>query len=505
MPAPEYRTLSTKSRFFSHKALSLARWLTLLGTCTAPLLAQAQNCPTGVNMDDQYILGEADNVASAMHWPTGLVWKRCIEGQTFESGQCTGSRPAKTWNTLAETDRLLPKSFTNQTSWGIGAGFSQNLLESGGWRMAYKNELVKITEGCGNNPKVNRTVFPITSFAYVWSGSVAGSGNALNLLISDGAFITFSTNTIETDVHLVRGGQPFDSLTAPAGQNAAPGNTTTFPSFPLSASLPSGQAWGGARISGDGNPEFQLNGTGDWVQEAIVKSGDQITVRLTAPVTVGDSHTATFTLRSGQTTGTNDNASNRGNEATALQETSASFTAFARRTDLSLQLPAGPHSGDTLDLAVAGSEWHLDSAQSLTAATLGATLPPKITLPHGAVSLRLTDGTPGSNATVVLTYPENLPAGTRYYKYGPTADNPTDHWYAYPGAVISGNTITLTLTDGGAGDSDLSVNGIIDDPGGPAWITQDVAPIPTLPQWAMMLLAGIMGMLALSRMRVRNT
>jgi hypothetical protein len=175
---------------------------------------------------------------------------------------------------------------------------------------------------------------------------------------------------------------------------------------------------------------------------------------------------------------------------------------FAARTTMALPLAEGPHSGETLNLAVTGSEWHIDAAQSLTAASLGATLPPKITLPHGAVSLRLTDGTPGSNATVVLTYPENLPAGTRYYKYGPTADNPTDHWYAYPGAVISGNTITLTLTDGGAGDSDLSVNGIIDDPGGPAWITQDVAPIPTLPQWAMMLLAGVMGMLALNRVRI---
>ncbi|MGD9663485.1 MAG: IPTL-CTERM sorting domain-containing protein, partial [Porticoccaceae bacterium] len=191
-------------------------------------------------------------------------------------------------------------------------------------------------------------------------------------------------------------------------------------------------------------------------------------------------------------------------ETTTMQETSASFTALARRTDLSLQLPAGPHSGEALDLAVAGSEWHIDAAQSLTAASLATALPPRVTLPHGAVSLRLTNGTPGSNATVVLTYPVDLPAGTRYYKYGPTADNPADHWYRYDGAVINGNTITLTLTDGDAGDSDLSVNGIIDDPGGPAWITQDVAPIPTLPQWAMMLLAGIMGMLALSRVRLRN-
>ncbi|SEA54619.1 IPTL-CTERM sorting domain-containing protein [Marinobacterium iners] len=505
MPAPEHRTLTTKSQLFSDRALSLARCLTLLSTCTAPLLAQAQNCPTGDNIDDQYILGEANGVASAMHWPTGLVWKRCSEGQTFESGECTGTPQAQDWSTWAETNRLLPTSFANQTDWKIGASFSQNLLVSGGWRMAYKNELMKIAEGCGNNPKVNRTVFPNTPSEYFWSGSPYADipemawGVYFKSFLTGRDFLPYSGR-----VRFVRGGQSFAALTSPSAQTVSAGDSVTFPTFTLAPSMPSGQAWGGARISGDGNPEFQLNGTGGWVQEAIVKSGDQIAVRFNAPDS--GSRTVTFTLRSGQTTGTSDNASNGGSEATALQETSASFsTTAARRTGLSLQLPAGPHSGEALDLTVTGSEWHLDSARSLTTASLATALPPRVTLPHGAVSLRLTNGTPGSNATVVLTYPENLPAGTRYYKYGPTADNPADHWYAYPGAVISGNTITLTLTDGGAGDSDLSVNGIIADPGGPAWITQDVAPIPTLPQWAMMLLAGIMGMLALNRVRVRNT
>ncbi|SEA54679.1 IPTL-CTERM sorting domain-containing protein [Marinobacterium iners] len=635
MPALEYGTLTTQSRLFSHKALSLARWLTLLGTCTAPLLAQAQNCPTGVNMDDQYILGEADGAASAMHWPTGLVWKRCSEGQTFESGQCTGTAQGKTWNTWAETDRRLPKSFNSQGHWGIGTGFSQNLLESGGWRMAYNNELLKITENCGNTPKINRSVFPDTPPSLVWTGSPTSSLmglSALSVNFNSGGSAIRALNE-SRNIRLVRGGQPFASLTNPAAQIVTQGNTVTFPSFPLPASLPASQAWGGARISGDGNPEFQLNGAGNWVQEAIVKSGDQIAVRFNAPDS--GSRTVTFTLRSGQTTGTSANASNGGIEATALQETSASFTLnvptvgacglaggmatvdvpssnlcsagtasavdgsatsftwtclgqyggadsgqcsaprqyevtpsvgangsiapssvqlvtagqtasftvtpaanysstisgtcpagswsggsyntgsimasctvtanFAARTAIALPLPAGPHSGETLDLTVTGSEWHIDAAQSLTAASLATALPPRVTLPHGAVSLRLTNGTPGSNATVVLTYPEDLSAGTRYYKYGPTADNPADHWYAYPGAVISGNTITLTLTDGGAGDSDLSVNGIIDDPGGPALITQEIAQIPTLPQWAMMLLAAIMGMLALSRVRVRST
>jgi hypothetical protein len=645
MPAPEYRTLSTKSRFFSHKALSLARWLTLLGTCTAPLLAQAQNCPTGDNTDDQYILGEVDGTASAMHWPTGLVWKRCSEGQTWNTGTqtCEGTAETRRWNEWM--DEYMPRSFAGQDAWwetvesytpNPSAG-PQNVdrVRDGHWRMAYRYELRKITEGCNNNPKVNRMVFPDNPSSHFWSGSpLAGNSGSVWIVNFNFGSTYLSYRSDDHHARLVRGGQSFAALTSPSAQTVSAGDSATFPAFTLAPSVPAGEAWGGARISGDGNPEFQLNGTGGWVQEAIVKSGDQITVRFNAPDS--GSRTVTFTLRSGQTTGTSDNASNAGDEATALQETSASFSVnvapvagvcgtadgvatlaapsanlcstgtasavdgsataftwtclgqhggadsgqcsaprqyevtpsagangsiapssvqlvtagqtanfavtpaanycsaisgtcpagswsgnsyttgsimasctvtanFTGRTAMTLPLPAGPHSGETLDLTVTGSEWHIDTAQSLTAASL-ATLPPRVTLPHGAVSLRLTDGTPGSNATVVLTYPQDLPAGTRYYKYGPTADNPTDHWYAYPGAVISGNTITLTLTDGGAGDSDLSVNGIIDDPGGPAWITQDVAPIPTLPQWAMMLLAGIMGMLALSKVqRVRST
>lgn len=37
----------------------------------------------------------------------------------------------------------------------------------------------------------------------------------------------------------------------------------------------------------------------------------------------------------------------------------------------------------------------------------------------------------------------------------------------FPGAQISGNTITLTLQDGGTGDDDVTPNGAMDDPGSP--------------------------------------
>ena len=71
-----------------------------------------------------------------------------------------------------------------------------------------------------------------------------------------------------------------------------------------------------------------------------------------------------------------------------------------------------------------------------------------------------------------------LPAGSEpasYYKYGPTPDDATPHWYEFAydgstGAVIDGNRITLYLVDGERGDDDLTADGRIGDDGAPAWI-----------------------------------
>ena len=58
-------------------------------------------------------------------------------------------------------------------------------------------------------------------------------------------------------------------------------------------------------------------------------------------------------------------------------------------------------------------------------------------------------------------------------EYGPTPDNPVNHWYEFgfdgqTGAEINGNLVTLHFVDGQRGDSDLAVNGVIVDPGAPA-------------------------------------
>lgn len=90
-----------------------------------------------------------------------------------------------------------------------------------------------------------------------------------------------------------------------------------------------------------------------------------------------------------------------------------------------------------------------------------------VTFPHGTFDFTVNGGTPGFAATLALTFPQSLPPGTRYYKFGPTASDPSPHWYQIP-AVVNGKTVTFSITDGGLGDDDLAANGHIEDAGGPA-------------------------------------
>ncbi|GAB2822761.1 hypothetical protein GCM10027276_26280 [Comamonas piscis] len=154
--------------------------------------------------------------------------------------------------------------------------------------------------------------------------------------------------------------------------------------------------------------------------------------------------------------------------------------------------------------------WAFDAAQAV-AISPAAAAPNGLSFPFGVVSLQLNGGQPGQSATVEMTYPQALPANAKYYKFGKTADNNQEHWYAYPNASISGNKVVLTLTDGQTGDDDLLANGVIRDPGGVAVLADDpvtpgtpgttATPVPTLGHAALALLSGGMGLLAWRRKR----
>jgi len=89
----------------------------------------------------------------------------------------------------------------------------------------------------------------------------------------------------------------------------------------------------------------------------------------------------------------------------------------------------------------------------------------------GFFDFKINNVEPGDTTTATLHMPQGTNPVT-YYKYGPTPEDHTYHWYEFlydgqTGADIDGNLITLYFVDGKRGDDDLAVNGAIVDQGGP--------------------------------------
>jgi cyclophilin family peptidyl-prolyl cis-trans isomerase len=91
---------------------------------------------------------------------------------------------------------------------------------------------------------------------------------------------------------------------------------------------------------------------------------------------------------------------------------------------------------------------------------------------QGFFEIHVTRVPVGGMAEIQITLPQGAAPDT-YFMYGPEPGNALDHWYQFDyngttGAVINGNVVTLHFVDGQRGDADLTANGIIADPGGPA-------------------------------------
>jgi VCBS repeat-containing protein len=135
--------------------------------------------------------------------------------------------------------------------------------------------------------------------------------------------------------------------------------------------------------------------------------------------------------------------------------------------------------------------------------------PSGYSFPVGLFDFSLDNCTPGATVTVTITYTTELAANTEYWKFGPTptpsldpvrdpTPGPTPHWYRIPATVVGGNTIVFQITDGLLGDDNGASDGIIIDQGGPA--TPAPQSIPTLSQWGMLLLSGLLGWFGLGRL-----
>ncbi|WOO31813.1 IPTL-CTERM sorting domain-containing protein [Diaphorobacter limosus] len=442
--------------------------------------AQAVTCQDNIpasNPDSAYTVHGDQTVTDPR---TGLMWKQCLEGQSWSGSACTGTVTPMNWVTALSTAEAA--SF---------AGHSD-------WRLPNLKELRSLVEECRTVPSINDTVFPGTPSSDVWSGSpnANGSNSAWYVDFNDGYANSFN-RSYSFLVRLVRAGQslaPLPALSAVALSGTPTGN--------------------GAAFVGTSDK----TGTGYWL---VVPSGSQVPTSAqvkagvayggVTPAAHGSGAMAAGTPASFAASGL---SAATGYDFYLVAEAAGQLSAPVQRvafaTATAATLPEGPQTGQPMQVVALPSAggWHLDAATTQTLASLGAPLPPGLAAPQGVVTLSLSGGTAGTAATVVLTYPQPLPAGTVYYKYGKTAVNPTNHWYSFSsGAAISGNTITLTLTDGADGDDDLAANGSISDPGGPVvplGAPMGAASIPTLSEWALWLLSALTGLLALAWLRGRK-
>lgn len=111
------------------------------------------------------------------------------------------------------------------------------------------------------------------------------------------------------------------------------------------------------------------------------------------------------------------------------------------------------------------------------------------TFPYDVFSFTALSCGVGGKVTLTLTYPAALPTGTKYWK------NINGAWVDWTNKVtIAGNTVVLTITDGGEGDTNPTA-GDISDPSGPAF-ERGPGPtsIPTLSEWGQILLLLLMVM-----------
>lgn len=97
-------------------------------------------------------------------------------------------------------------------------------------------------------------------------------------------------------------------------------------------------------------------------------------------------------------------------------------------------------------------------------------------------TFEVTNIDPGANVEVSLFLPDSVEPVNSYFKFGPTPDNPVPHCYEFnfdgtTGALFLANgEILISFVDGLRGDSDLTANGIITDPGGPVVIRDSTPP-----------------------------
>lgn len=219
---------------------------------------------------------------------TGLTWKRCMEGQTWSYGTCTGTFATYTFD---QANALTGKvTFAGQSD----------------WRMPNIRELTTIVDYTKVNPAIDLNVFPNTAASGVWSGSplAVDASNVWVVNFSDGG-AHYNGRNYSSGVRLVRGGQqsfePLNGLERPDTDyvNHGDGTTTHTPTGLMWQRCMLGQTWLGSTCTGtasklrwDAAKAITSNfaGKADWrlpTERELLSLVDYTTTEFHSPINAG--------------------------------------------------------------------------------------------------------------------------------------------------------------------------------------------------------------------------
>ena len=114
-------------------------------------------------------------------------------------------------------------------------------------------------------------------------------------------------------------------------------------------------------------------------------------------------------------------------------------------------------------ITVSSSAGTLDTLTDTPVSSLPPGLPPTSDMPYGAIGFTVSSIPPGATVTMTFTLPTVPPANLQFWKFinGAWVDCSS----LLSGVADGNNTVFVTITDGGLGDSDGLANGVIVDPG----------------------------------------
>ena len=135
----------------------------------------------------------------------------------------------------------------------------------------------------------------------------------------------------------------------------------------------------------------------------------------------------------------------------------------------------------------------LSSARFLSEDSVDTPPPRFIRTVDGLVQFAIEGCSEGATVTVTVDYGRTLSPKSRYWKVG------EDAWYPLEDAIVSGSTVTFSITDNGPGDDDDTPGRIADPSGLVIESAQAVTQVPTLSGWALALLPMLLAMAAFFR------